>query len=402
MWTIEKEAVSPERVAPIDDYTAWCRDQLFTLEMIEATSLLQRACDLHLSNLYQRELHFADYISSPKTATELAAELGYVDSARIVVESMLLRLSERTGLVRAQQTSGEIVFQARENITEDTDAELDSIRKRLAVLGKNFEAALEFMDFGAEHFAYCLRDDPGFMDKVLSGRDPRFYSLWFRATNEDCLQDVHGIMGAELVHRIFEGGRILEIGGGTGNGMRHLLRRFSESDSLGRIKQYVFTDVSMSFLICTRQELRKLYPTLNTEWRLLDIDRPFLEQRVTPNSADLIYGVNAAHVCRDIVKTLRQCRETLSDDGLIVFSERVRLKPREMAPRELTLNLSICHRSAAIHNPEYRPMHSYLSPDNWAKVLDLAGFRSVQVFPNFEALRQVFPDPYAAVIVAKK
>ena len=55
------------------------------LQMIEATSLLQRACDLHLSNLYQHKLHFADYISSPKTATELAAELGYVESARIVI-----------------------------------------------------------------------------------------------------------------------------------------------------------------------------------------------------------------------------------------------------------------------------------------------------------------------------
>jgi len=401
MSQIEEQILGVEQGAPVDDFTAWCRDHLFTPQMIEAAGLLQRACDLHLARLY-RNLHLPDYMCSPKTATELAADLGYVDSARIVLEAMLLRLSERTGLVRAQQTSGETVFQAADNTTEDTDAELDSLRKRLSVLGKNFGAALEFIDFGAEHFVYSLRDDPAFMDKVLSGRDPQFYSLWFRATNEDCLQDVHGIMGAELVHRIFPGGRILEIGGGTGNGMRHLLRRFAETDSLERIKQYVFTDVSMNFLIGTRQELRKLYPTLKTEWRLLDIDRPFLEQKVAPNSADLIYGVNGAHVCRDIVETLRQCREALSEDGLIVLSERVRMKPREMAPRELTLNLSICHRSAAIRNPEYRPMHSYLSPDNWFRVLDLAGFRSAQVFPNLEILRQVFPDPYAAVIVAKK
>ena len=30
MSCMEEQTVSPEQVAPIDDYTAWCRDQLFT------------------------------------------------------------------------------------------------------------------------------------------------------------------------------------------------------------------------------------------------------------------------------------------------------------------------------------------------------------------------------------
>jgi hypothetical protein len=39
----------------------------------------------------------------------------------------------------------------------------------------------------------------------------------------------------------------------------------------------------------------------------------------------------------------------------VAFAERMRAIPQDMAPRELTLNLSTYHRTAAIHNPAYRP-----------------------------------------------
>ena len=85
----------------------------------------------------------------------------------------------------------------------------------------------------------------------------------------------------------------------------------------------------------------------------------------------------------------------------MLFAERVRLRPREMAPRELTLNLSVYHRTAAVRT-DYRPMHCYLAPEGWHRVFELAGFTSVSIWPDLEALAPEFPDQYAAVVIAEK
>jgi SAM-dependent methyltransferase len=238
------------------------------------------------------------------------------------------------------------------------------------------------------------------MDMVLSGRDRQYMNLWHRATNLDPLQDAHGKMGARLIDEVFGQGRVLEIGGGTGNGIR-LLRRLAERDCLWRFESYVFTDISLPFILATRQETRRDYPSVKTEWRHLDINEPIGTQRVEPESFDLIYGVNAAHVARDILAFLKECHNTLREGGKVVFSERVRVKSCEMAPRELTLNLCVYHRTAAIRNPEYRPLHAYLATEHWLRPLEMAGFHRARVCPNLKALADSFPNQYAAVVVGE-
>jgi SAM-dependent methyltransferase len=395
-------AVNPRttRGSVRNEFGAWCRDELFTPTMIEAMALLQLACDLHLAGLH-RSLALARHLESPKTAAQLATELGYTDTAGIALEAVLLRLADRTRLVSTDPLQDQAFFTAREE-GADPSPQLDQVRQAICALGDGYRAAMEFLDFGAEHFVEALRDDPEFMDKVLTGRDARFAKLWHRATNADPLQDVHGIMGAWLIEKIFRGGRILEVGGGTGNGMRHVVRYFSNKDILDRIESYVFTDISLSFILSTRLEMMRAYPSIKAEWRHLDMNKPFAAQKFAPQCVDLVYGVNAAHCTRDIVEFLRQCRMTLRDGGKAVFAERVRMKPREMAPRELALNLSIYHRTAANRNSEYRPMHGYLTAKNWLRALELAGFSRAEVYPDLDALAPTLGNQYAAVIVADK
>ena len=381
-----------------DNFEIWCREELFTLSMIRAAALLECACDLHLSQLY-RSLHLASHLETAKTSSQLASELGYVESASIALEAMLLRLANRVGLVQVDFGYESPLFIAA-HAGVDQSAKLESVRRDFAALGNGYATSMEFLDFGAQHFVRALRDDPSFMDRVLSGQEPSFLTLWQRATNEDPLQDAHGRMGAWLIDQIFDKGNVLEVGGGTGNGLRHLLRRFADKQCLSRLESYVFTDISLPFISSTKQQVTKAYPAVKAQWQYLDINKPFSRQKFRAESFDLIYGVNAAHVARDTVGFLRECRTTLRTGGKAVFAERIR-RTHEMAPRELTLNLSICHRTAAVRSA-CRPMHAYLAPEHWLRVLDLAGFNKARVLPQVDALSDSFSSQYAAVVVAEK
>lgn len=398
---------SPYVVSPSDGmldqtsattFDSWCRNRLYTAAIVRAAAVLEEYCDLQLEALY-RQLDLASSLSEPRTAAEVAAARGYVPSADVTVHAMLHRLSVRRGVVEA---SGEHLDARFRHVRSPGDpaAGLAELREQMAELGPQFPAGLDFLDFGVQCFERALRDEPDFMDKLLSGRDPTFGELWHAATNLDPLQDLHGVMGAEAIARRWSGGTVLEIGGGTGNGIRHVLRRLAEDDALDRLESYVFTDISTRFLMSTRKEISREHPLVDCEWKFLDINEPLRKAKIPTEGITLVYGVNAAHVAEDVVRFLRDCHDLLEPGGMVMFAERVRIDAYLMAPRELTLNLSVYHRSAAMHS-ETRPMHCYLSPQGWTAALEEAGFEPL-VLPDLDAMHDHFPQQYAAVVVGHK
>lgn len=386
----------------LDDSTAsafdrWCRDELYTPPVVEATNLLDRYCDEQLQAVY-RALDLRSVLDRPRGAAEVAAALGFVESADVTMHALLYRLARRTSIVRMTGSGLAARFEHQADPCDPTPR-LAALRERMAELGPDHEIGLDFLDFGVESFERSLRDDPDFMDRMLSGREGTFARLWHAATNRDPLQDLHGVMGAELIARAGWGGVVLELGGGTGNGIRHLLRRLELEGALGRIERYVFTDISVRFLVQTRREIAARWPGVPCGWTFVDLNERLRGFRI-PERVDLVYAVNAAHVAKDVVGFLRQCHDLLAPGGRVVFAERVRIDPHEMAPRELTLNLSAYHRGAAQRSAE-RPMHCYLSPAGWTAVLRQAGLRP-EIRPDLGAMAESFPGQYAAVIVGHK
>ena len=357
---------------------------------------MQEALDNRLLRVYN-DLNLPDCLTEPSTPDELAAKLKFVKSADITLEAMLDRLSTRFDFVERSDVNGAKAYVQVRDIELDSDI-LDEKFRALEAAAPKYASSLEFIDFGCQKFAYALRDDPDFMDKILSGRETEHQELWFRATNVDPIQNIHGIMGAQAIDLIFGRGVVLEIGGGTGNGIRNLFQHFSANGCLDRVERYIFTDISSKFIMKTRREILADYPGVSTDWWFVDLNRPLEEQKIKADSVDLIYAVNAAHVAKDIVSFLESCRRALRQGGRVVFAERIRLTSTDMAPRELALNLSVYHRTAAIRNTDYRPVHCYLSPKNWLKALELAGFSDPEVWPDIEQLNGVFPNQYAAVV----
>lgn len=386
----------------MDTFTEWCRDVLYTPEVIRAAGVLERSCDLHLSLLYA-ELGMAERLAQPKTGGELAAELGFVESASVTLDQMLQRLAVRTDLVTIASGAAPRKFASTAQRVDVASAkrELDALKAEMGTIGERYLASLEFLEFGASRFVHALKDDPELMDRMLSGREKGLEELWDRATNFDPLQDLHGAMGAQAITSFFEGGTILEIGGGTGNGIRHLFPALEKAGKLPSLTKYLFSDISFLFVLGTKKIIRANWPNLACDYLYLDINKPFADQKVPAESVDLVYAVNAAHVAKDLVWSAQQCKDALKPGGRVVFAERVRLSPAEMAPRELVLNLSIYHRSST-ERSEDRPFHCYLRPDNWRAILGRAGFSKVEVWPDHAALQSHFPGQYAAVVVATK
>ncbi|MEO0576496.1 MAG: class I SAM-dependent methyltransferase [Pseudomonadota bacterium] len=379
-------------------FSDWCRREVFSDEVIAASSLLQKALDWHLLEIFGR-LDLDQHLADATTPQALAQALGYVESADITMEAILDRLAAKFDFVE-RTTIGDVPHFRAVGRAPELDYTLDELRAGMKALGESFVAPLEFLQFGSDVFEKALGEDPDLLDKILSGRESEYQQMWFRATNTDPLQNVHGIMGAKAIDLLMPKGRILEIGGGTGNGIRNLLKHLAAKDELDRVEHYHFTDISQKFIMSTRREIRSDYPDVSTDWRFADLNEPLADQRVPQGEFDLIYAVNAAHVAKDIVAFLKSCKATLKPGGRVLFAERIRLTERDMAPRELSLNLSVYHRTAAIRNNDYRPVHCYLAPQNWLRVFELAGFSDAAVWPDIDALDASFPDQYAAIVTA--
>ncbi|MBI3843473.1 MAG: class I SAM-dependent methyltransferase [Planctomycetes bacterium] len=387
-----------EKDAP-DAFTAWCRGALFTPEVVRAEGIVQRYCDAQLIRVF-RSLDLDECLRAPRSAREIASLLRLEQTADVAVDAALRRLAKRGHCAVEERSDAGYFRVVADASTCNPEDEISELSAEMVALGEDYVSALDFVKFGADHFLEALRDDPDLLDRVLSGKEPMFADLWHRATNVDPLQDLHGRMGAHAACDLFDGGVALEVGGGTGNGTRHLLGDLARAGRLERIERYVFTDVSIPFVLGTRREISKLYPSLACAWQFLDVNKPFASQKVAPASVDLIYGVNAAHVACDVVAFLTECREALRPRGRILFAERVRRHVGEMAPRELTLNLSRYHRTAAQRDPEVRPDHAYLAPLHWIRSLERAGFERAQILPDLDSLESTFPNCYATVVTA--
>jgi len=391
---------SAQLSAACDEFCAWTRNELFSNDHRVATKLLDTAVDVHLIKLY-RELNLHELLQSATSAKQLAASLEFSTSAYIAIESMLKRLSNRHDFISADNSKPESLFSAISQ-PEDITSSLIDITKQMSKLGDDYLASLEFLAFGEKHFVKSMRDDHEFMDRVLTGQEKAHDETWHRATNTDPLQDIHGIMGGKAVDLLFEGGSILEVGGGTGNGLRNNLETLQASGKVSSLDSYIFSDVSMPFILNTKRALDERFPKSLCQWQLLNINKDWLEQRVPENSVSMIYGVNAAHIAMHTVRFLKECIQTLKPGGTIVFSERLRRPNEEMAPREIVLNQSSYHRTAAIRHPEYRPAHAYLARKHWLKACELAGFSQYEVWAPESELADYFPEQYAAVVVAQK
>lgn len=111
--------------------------------------------------------------------------------------------------------------------------------------------------------------------------------------------------------------RILELGGGVG-----LLTRFLLPELRGKNVEYCFTDIGTSFLLAA-QDWTTAADREFVTFEKLDVSRDPLAQGFTPNSFDVIIGLDVVHATPDIDATIGNLRKLLAPGGWLSLIEMV-------------------------------------------------------------------------------
>jgi len=250
---------------------------------------------------------------------------------------------------------------------------------------------------------------PAFLRGEVSGEEalfsPRRLRLWIDYfSNANRLYAVNNHVGALAVEQWLphDGGVLLELGGGLGSGALAVLERLEMAGRLDAIREYRFTEFVPAFLRRGQQALRARYPERSSLiFGALDMNRPFVDQGIAPESVTVVYAVNTLHVAHDLDFTLGEVRRALEPGGRLIVSECVRPYPRQTIYAEFIFNLLETFRSPRLH-PLYRPSGGFLTPEQWQDAIASAGFVDTQMSPDIMRIRQAVPDVYSAAIGATR
>jgi acyl transferase domain-containing protein/NADPH:quinone reductase-like Zn-dependent oxidoreductase/acyl carrier protein len=177
--------------------------------------------------------------------------------------------------------------------------------------------------------------------------------------------------------------RVLEIGAGTGGTTAFVLSELPSDRT-----DYVFTDMSPLFTSRAAQKFDG-YPFVR--YQLLDIEQEPLAQGFEAHQFDLILAANVIHATADVRQTLRNVRQLLAPQGLLLLLEMT--KPERWA--DLTFGLT--EGWWKFVDTDMRLAGPLIPQDGWLRALAAAGFAAAAAIP--EALSSDLPEQ--AIILAR-
>jgi SAM-dependent methyltransferase len=136
----------------------------------------------------------------------------------------------------------------------------------------------------------------------------------------------------------------------------------------------------------------------------VDFDKPLVDQKIKEGSVDVVYGVNALHVAKDLVGSLKHIHRIIRPGGMIILSESCRPSADYLLSQEIIFNL--LDNYVNVDLSKIRPNPGFLDYEHWKLNLEAAGFKNVEAIFNTDG--SYSPelsskiDTLAAVIKGKK
>lgn len=331
---------------------------------------------------------------------EIVARAG-LDSRRAVlpVDWMLRRLAQR-GIV-VETIAGDTLryHQARGDLPELDPA---LIREQQRREDHSWLPSYVMAETVAQDYPKFLRGERTGEEILFSPARLRLWVEFF--SNDNRLYAVNNLVGAAAIEEWMPSGptNILELGGGLGSAAVAVLQRLRTAGRWSEVAQYRFTELVPAFLRRGESILRTQFPEASfLRFGSLDMNLPFTDQGVDPESFSLIYAVNTLHVARRLDITLRHAFGALIPGGQLIIAECIRPAPRQPIDVEFIFSLMETFRCPELH-PVYRPTGGFLTPELWQSAMEAAGFTDVRVLPDIARIRGRFPSFCVGAIGARR
>jgi SAM-dependent methyltransferase len=143
------------------------------------------------------------------------------------------------------------------------------------------------------------------------------------------------------------------------------------------------------------------HPNLHLEWAALDLDVPWNTQGIASGEFDLVYAVNVMHISKNLLFSLQEARSALAADGWLVIGECVRPYANQPIYPELMFQILDSFTNVET-DPEIRPNPGFLTAAQWRRAFSQAGFGHVEVAPDIEGIREIYPHFFTGAIYGQK
>jgi SAM-dependent methyltransferase len=366
---------------------------VFSERLYQSIELMERySIDLAIDLL--RRLNMMDQLGEWRSANELCHALSFQPGFSFALGWILERLVE-TGCVEAR-ANGDIRSYHLRRVPWQPELE------RLRAVGLNIDpanaATLDLLDHAASLYPVIASGEQS-GDHSLFG--PQGVTLWLKYFHNDNLTYavnnwVSAMLAADRLStrpRL----RILELGAGAGSASETLVRWFDQCGFLPQIERYLITEPNAFFRRRAERELVKQYPDLPLELAALDLNLPWDTQGVGSGEFNLVYAVNVLHVSKNLLFSLNQARSALTGDGWLVIGEC--LRPYVNQPIYPELMFQILESFTDVQtDPEIRPNPGFLTADHWRRAFTRAGFERVEVAPDIDSIREIYPHFFTGAI----
>lgn len=343
-----------------------------------------------------RELGLGADLGDWVDAPTLRMRRGWVPEFAPALSWLLERLAAAASVER-RDAAGAPQYRVRGALPEPQREEL---RAMVLALAPDNLATVELLDLAAGAYAAVARGETS-GEEALFGRGQT--DLWRRYfDNGNPLYAINNRIAAiAAAERVPSGPfRVLEIGAGGASASAALLEALRTRGRLADLRRYRVTELSPFLRRHGERTLRRDWPDLPIEFGTLDIDGDWSAQGVEDGACELVFGVNVLHVAVDLLPSLRQAHRALAAGGWLVAGECVRAFPGQPVYVELVFQLLTGF--TRVRTDERRPTHGFLAPEQWRRSLLDAGFATVQVSPDVERIRDIYPRFSTAAICGRR
>jgi SAM-dependent methyltransferase len=396
--TLEAPPFNPQPRDPrlahfLNDYAP----SLFSERLYQSIELMERySIDLAIDLL--KRLNVVDKLSDWQSAPELCRALSFQPRFSFALSWVLERLIE-TCCVETQTNNDTRSYRLRGNLWEPQLAHLRAIGLEI---DRANAATLDLLDEAAKLYPTVARGEQTGEQALFGTQGIPLWLNYFH--NDNSTYAVINWSGAVLVANRLKGRpklRILELGAGAGSGSEILLRCFGERGLLPRIERYLITEPNAFFRRRGQRELAKRYPELPLTWETLDINNAWDIQGIGAGEFDVVYGVNVLHVAKDLLFSLKEARNALAPGGWLIIGECIRPYSNQPIYPELVFQL-LDSFTEVNTDPECRPNPGFLTADHWRCAFTRADFDQVQVMPDIDRIRQIYPHFFTGAICGKR